>query len=103
MKVSFTGKVFMAGSTKRLSNYHEIKLLKKFAADSGYDVLVLNRDCTPDDVGRYETIIVKEGSYLGQNMAFAKIFDFKDSHPENSETVKIDLNDDDCFKKRIFV
>jgi hypothetical protein len=93
MNVSFNGKVLLGGSTKRLSLFNEIKQLKQYAADNNCDILVCNRDISPDYPGRYHTIIVKEGPCMGQNFVFSKVFDFNSKNFKDGKSVKLDIPD----------
>ncbi len=91
MSVSFNGKVYLTGSTDLLTTKQELKYLKKFAKNKECDVVVLDRDYYAGDTGRYETLLVKNDSFTGNNRVFAKIFDFGTETPANTRSQEIDI------------
>ena len=75
--VSFSGRLFLAGSIPHLAKKSEVNELKKIAKGCEYDVVVLNRDYYVDGTGKYDALLVREDKTTGKNILLPKIFDFK--------------------------
>ena len=76
-KISFSGKVYLCGSTKHLTKEKELKALNKYADRNDCDIVVLNRDYYSDGIGKFSTLIINEDSTTGVNTATPHFFDFK--------------------------
>ncbi len=75
--INFTGSVFLAGSTKKLSPKKEVKRLQRYADKKDYDVVVYGRDYYAGGTGVYNTLLVKEDAHTGNNMFAKRTFDMK--------------------------
>ena len=91
MLMNLRGNVFLAGSIKRLASYSAVRKMKKYASEKNCDVIVVNIDPYIDGMGKYQTIIVKEGPCMGQNNAWLKTIDFTKDNPFNEDAKKLDI------------
>lgn len=75
-KISFAGRVFLAGSTKCLTKKSEKKALQSYADKKECDVVVLDRDYYSDGTGKFSTLLVTVDKTTGNNEVKPYTFDF---------------------------
>ena len=74
--VSFSGNVFLTGSTKEHQKVCEMVRLQKFADKLDSDIVVLDRDYYVDGTGKYTTLVVSTNETTGSNRWNKVVFDF---------------------------
>ena len=75
-KLSFSGSVFLCGSTQRTTKNKELKALNKYADKNDCDIVVLNRDYYGGGSGKFSTLLVNEDGKSHINAMTPHFFEF---------------------------
>lgn len=74
--LAFSGKVHLTTSTKETSRRSEVSKMQEYANKNDCDIVIINRDSVRDDLGKYDTLLIKEDKETGKKTFASKTFDF---------------------------